>query len=695
MYKFYVMAQSTNCAEIAWSDKTDPVEILVRTASLKVTDFRIEFRTEDPLMANVYCTVTNAGTEHSGIFPVELLLGDSEIGTDDDQVIASTKTSLDAGASRELQLTGFIPREYVGKQAVMSVLLDRGNAVDEGIFEEDNIAMKTIAPTVLSEGAGKILTWTAVEGASTYDLEYAVEGDWDDSAVLRGFTENAVRLPLAPGHYTFRVIPRDAAGDPIPFAGEEWDEAILFSSAFSLAIVPGAGPVSTEQFELMDGLYDWMSIDLGDFTGTLTLNQVEGTFREYDDLKMTAEVIDGEVTGGSVITGLLLDNGLYYFTAVGTGTAAPGAGLSFSIMGEPFPNLGPERGVVSLPDCVDSRGVYQEMLEGWVGAFDGQDSWEYLLEDAGELTLGVDAPESLTGVLVVELYAQTVTNGQYQCVKTLSVDASTPAGVILDNFLVTNNFYVRVGALDNGAGGHNTEYSLDLTFTAFDDPGVEEGQRTIFVGEEAVQVDGWVGYRKTSDTYLLTVDSDCAGRYDFSLTGDAQEATLNVRSISGKLVKSAVLNARGNILISDLDLYTGDYLVEIDSRNDVRIENNTRYTLTVARNESFELISATDSAEVDHAEQGEKLLFALEVPESGIYDVSELREAGLTVWFQETDADGRLGASKLRPDWVELEWDVPGYMTVCNSTSAWGDAIIGLDSERHKFVLSAAPALDV
>ncbi|MBQ7696426.1 MAG: T9SS type A sorting domain-containing protein [Lentisphaeria bacterium] len=204
-----------------------------------------------------------------------------------------------------------------------------------------------------------------------------------------------------------------------------------------------------------------------------------------------------------------------------------------------------------------------------------------------------------------------------------------------------------------------------------------------------------MGYLKTSDTYLLTVDSDCAGRYDFSLTGDAQEATLNVRSISGKLVKSAVLNAGGNILISDLDLYTGDYLVEIDSRNDVRIENNTRYTLTVARNESFELISATDSAEVDHAEQGEKLLFALEVPESGIYDVTELQGAGLTVWFQETDADGRLGASKLRPEWVELEWDVPGYMTVCNSTSAWGDAIIGLDSEKHKFVLSAAPALDV
>ena len=37
MYRFYVMAQSTNCAEVAYSAKTEAVNIQIRTASLKVT----------------------------------------------------------------------------------------------------------------------------------------------------------------------------------------------------------------------------------------------------------------------------------------------------------------------------------------------------------------------------------------------------------------------------------------------------------------------------------------------------------------------------------------------------------------------------------------------------------------------------------------------------------------------------------
>ena len=188
------------------------------------------------------------------------------------------------------------------------------------------------------------------------------------------------------------------------------------------------------------------------------------------------------------------------------------------------------------------------------------------------------------------------------------------------------------------------------------------------------------------------MDDDCAGRYEFKLTGDSGEATLSIRSVSGKLVKSAALNGEGVAVISDFDLYSGDYLVEIDSDNDVWGDNNTKYTLIVSRKKAFEIISDTNFVDVEKAEQGEKLFFALDVPESGIYDVSELRNAGLTVWFQNADGNGGLSAAKLRPEWVKLDWDVPGYMTVCNYDSAWGDARIGLDAENKKCVLLAAPS---
>ncbi len=312
---------------------------------------------------------------------------------------------------------------------------------------------------------------------------------------------------------------------------------------------------------------------------------------------------------------------------------------------------------------------------------------------AGELSLSVIAPEELTGTLVVELFVQGSTSDQYQRVKSFSVNAANASDVLLDNYLITNNFYVRVGVQDNGKGKHLTDYTLNMAFTTFDDSPLDADEWLISAGKETIQIDGWVGYRNSMDTYHLTVNSGCAGWYNFQLIGDPGEATLNIRSISGKLIKSAVLDADGTAVISGINLYSDDYLVEIDFRNGVWSENNTRYTMTVSQNEAFEIISATESAEVNTAEQGEKLFFALDIQESGRYDVSELQNAGLTVWFQKANSNGSLGPAKLRPDWVDLQWDVPSYMTLCNNSSAWGDSIISLDSENHKFVLLAASSI--
>ena len=688
MYQFYVMAQSTNCSETAYSAKTESVEILRRTAELRVTDYRVEFQAADPRQATVFCTVANLGSDDAENFSVAILLGDSAVNTDDDLVVAATEISLAAGERRDLQLALTVPAEFLGDFAVMSVRLDAENAVEESIFEENNTVMKTVAPAVSLIGGGKHLEWGAVAGASTYDLEYAVENDWDDSAAICGFTMTSADLGLAAGHYTFRVTPYDAEGKVIEPGITEWEDIVFLSSDYALAF-DGTTPVSSGEFSLMDGFYDWSSTDLGDFSGTLTLNLVDGIRRGKDAAKMVIDVVDGEVTPGSETTGILLDNGLYYFTASGIGTASD---LTFSIVGDVFPNTDPLRGVVSLPDCVDETGHYSETLENWVGAFDGEDRWEFLLEDAGELSLAINDPIELTSTLVVDLYVQSGDDGQYQRVKTFSIDASS-SETLLDNYIVTNNFYVRVGASDNGRGEHNSEYSLNLEFTAFDDSELDDGEWFLSAGQDPILVNGWVGYRKSSETYLLTVEEGFAGKYDIRLTGDAGEATLNIRALSGKLIKSLTLNGEGVALISNFELYSGDYLVEIDSRNDVWQNNNTNYSLSVNRNEAFNFISENDPAEVRAAEQGEKLFFEVAIGESGVYDVSDLREAGLTVWFQEATDNGILSAAKLRPDWVSLDWDVPCYMTICNNTSAWGDTLISLDSENHKFVLSSIPAV--
>ena len=649
----------------------------------------MEFQAADLQTAVVFCTIANSGSEDSGEFTVEVLLGKSELATDDDAIVASTKINLAAGASRELRLEAVIPQEYAGKLAVMSIRLDHENSVDEGIFEGDNTVTKVLAPAALTMGTGKALSWNAVQGASSYDLEYAVEGNWDDSAVLRNITGNSINLDLAAGHYSFRVTPRDAEDKAIQSGMAEWNDTVIFSSTFRFFLDGGPNPVSTEQFVLMDGLYDWEKMDLGGFTGTLTLNQVDGIHRGLDAQKMSIQVLNGEVAAAFGSTKLLLDNGLYYFTAAGSRDAGTGSELSFAISGDIFSNNEPERNFVSLPDCVDGNGFYCETMNGWVGAFDGEDFWNFLLEDAGELNLSINNPEKLTGNLIVDLFVQSGANGQYQRVRTFSVDASS-SGLLLDDFIVTNNFYVRVGARDNGKGEDNSDYSLCLDFMAFDSTSPDEDAWCISAGEQPIQVNGWVGYRKELDTYLLSVDSDCAGRYEFRLSGDAGEATLNIRSMSGKLIKSAALDEQGIAVISDFDLYCGDYLVEINSRNNVWIDNNTRYSLSVNRNKAFQLISETSFAEIQSAEQGEKLFYALDIPESGRYDLSELQNAGLSVWVQEADNNGNLKSAKLRPGWVNLDWDTPSYMTICNDHSAWTDTRIGLDGENHKFVLFTA-----
>ena len=708
-YRFYIMAQSTNSAEIAYSAKTDAVNLARRTADLVVTGYRVEFQADRPELATAVFTIENLGTLDANDFTVEVLLGENKIGIYDDVVLCATSTSLLAGGSQTMQLVVEIPEEYLGEQAVMSVRLNGDGAVDEGIFKNDNIAMKTLSFFEVGGEDSMELLWDSVDGASSYAVEYALEGNWSDAVTLSGVTGTSLSLDLAAGNYAFRVTPYDADGIAIEEEVMEWNGNDYYEEDFSLAFAASEKTASTEEFLLQDGLYDWSGLDLGNFTGTLTLNLVDGIHEGKDATVMTVNVVNGIAQEVDSLQGVLYASGLYYFTATRQNNQAAEE-LSFTVTGDLFPNLEAERGIVSLPDSVDENGCFSELIVGWVGAYASHDVWDYLLEDAGTLRISVKDFASITGDIAVELYVQSDYSGDYSKVKSITVTPDMESEVILDDFLVKNNFYVQVRALaqepETGDTGkwwssavqnscladsayvHSTVYSLEISYNAFDDEPLDADEWMLFAGD-GIAVDGWVGYGNTEDSYLLVVDDDKAGKYQFALDGDAKEARIKITSIAGNLIKSATINNNGNATLSNIDLYAGAYIVNVSSVRSSKNTNNTDYTLTVNQTKSYGLITAGNAAMVENAAKGEKLMFAVDVEEDGVYDVSELLSAGLKVSFHEARTSGKLGNIQLSRGHVELSDDEISYMKVYGEYAAWGDAAIGLDAENRRFTYTS------
>ncbi len=694
-YRFYVMAQSTNAAEIAYSAKTEAVEIVRRTAAFQVTDYRVELQAEAPGQGRAVFTVANLGSEDAGDFAVDLLLGDSELNVADDIVLATTVISLQAGASRQVELAFEVPEAWRGELAVLSVRLDGGNAVDEGIFEDGNTAMKTLSfASDEGNGALKSLQWHAVAGAASYTLEYASERNWENDVAVSGIVGTSLRLGLAPGSYSFRVTPYDEAGEAIEAGIQAWDDRVCFTDGYSLSLGAGERTATTEVFALLDGFYDLCDVDLGKFTGKLMLYQVDGKKEGVDAKKMTVQVTNGKVkTNARQTTDLLLDNGLYYFTASRLkGKAKSASGLSFSLSGDLFLNDEAERGVLSLPDSVDEAGHFGETLSGWVGAFEGRDKWEFLLEEAGELSLAVRDVGRLTDKVTVDLYVQNATDGNYAKAQSFTLAPGMKKTSLLADYLVTNNFYLEVSAPDNGKGKYNSEYALDLGFQTFDDTPLEDDEFMLDGG--AVTVQGWVGYGNEEETYLLQIDDEDAGAYKFTLSGEAKEAYLKIYSVSGKRLKGAMLNKKGKVTFSDVSLYAGDYLVSVVARQNAKTTYNTDYTLKIKKSVGYEIISEGKPVEVAKAARREKLVFAVDALEDATYDASELVAAGLTVKFYEATPTGKPVSLPFKSGQVDLLGDDLCYMEVSNCRAAWGgDGIaIGLDEERHKFLYGASLA---
>ena len=688
-YRFYIMAQSTNSSEIAYSAKTEAVEVMRRTADLNVTDCHVELQADNPQQAKVFFTVNNLGIEDAHDFLVEILLGDSEINLEDDLVVNSSRISLAAGTSQEFELSLDIPEDYLGEMAVMSIRLDQEKKIDEGIFEHDNAYVKTLSFARLdATSTTKTIKWKAVGGAVSYDLEYAIERNWGNDVLIRGLAGTSTKIELAPGCYGFRIIPHDANGEIIEEGIQEWNGDFKFSDSYGLTLNAGEKTASTEVFALLDGFYDWSNIDLGNFSGTLMLNEVDGKREGVDQKQASIKIVNGKAKKSSVPTDLLLETGLYYFTAKSTKSSSADTALSFSLSGDLLPNEDASRNLLSLPDNVDENGAFAETLNGWIDRLGTSDTWEYLVEDAGELCLSVNSPETLQGSLTIDLYVQNDFDNNYTKQESFLVGPKTTDPILLEDYLINNNFYLEVhgASTKKNAGTQSIDYSLDLGFQSFEAKPVVED--FLLSTSEKNRVDGWVGYGNPEDVFLLQVGDEDSGSYKFSLSGDAREAYLRIYSITGKQLKSVRLNQKGTASLADVTLYSGDYLVEVTSQDKDGNVNNTDYTLTVKKNNTFDVISGDSVAEVDEVARREKLIYTLDVQTTGRYDFSDLTSAGLKVLFYEAKTNGQLARISVRSNMVNLSDVELTYMKVYNPKAGWGEATIGLDEENRKITYS-------
>ncbi len=688
-FRFYVMAQSSNCDEVAYSAKTEAVELVRRTADLQLSNFTVSQLATDLLTVTASLTLTNLGTVAADDFTVEMFLGDSEINVMDDELLATSKVSLSGGESQDLSFTVAVPEEYRGEIAVLSIHIDRGEIVDEGYFEGNNVAVKTLS-FLGDEQNGTLFSvnWDAVDGAVEYRLDYSIDRNDQNEVTLTGIQENGIDLQMTPGWYDFTITPIDAEGKVIEDGIQKWDDDVAFTAQYDLAFDAGEKFALTEEFTLYDGLYDWNGLDLGDFTGTLTLNLVDGKKEGVDKAVMKVSVSKGKAKLNSSQKDVLLENGLYYFSAKSTKkTGADGLSLSFSLEGDVLPNEDASRNQLSLPDCVDEEGNFSETLDGWVGILASSDKWEYLLEDAGELSISVNDLDDMTGNIVIDLYVQNSNNGKYSKQKSFTVKPTTKNPQLLTDYIVTNNFYLEVRSADNGKGKHNSDYSINVDFQEFDDAPVEE---TILANEDKdIDVTGWVGHGKSSDTYLLQLDGEDCGSYDFTINGDAGEASLKICSISGKTLKSVKIGKNGTATISDINLYTGSYLVTVTCKSSSKSLYNTDYSLNIHQNSAFELLSGENSITVDSVAKKEECWFALDAENSGAYDFHELLAAGLKVSLYEARTTGGLASLKMKSGLVELPAAEICYMKISNAKSAWGDVVFGLDEENRKVTMAS------
>ncbi len=209
-------------------------------------------------------------------------------------------------------------------------------------------------------------------------------------------------------------------------------------------------------------------------------------------------------------------------------------------------------------------------LSGWVGYNDGADFF-YVKNTAraGGLTLDISGIDT---TLVVTLY-----DANKKKLKSITVKEDA---TLLNNYLVSGDFYISVATSDKGKGAYNSNYILDLVESYF--PAANHRDDS-FSGAQSVKLDDngvasvadWVGYNDAVDYFAVSADR--SGKVALNISGVQSKLVVTLYDENRKKLKTVNVKEDG-LVFSDLYL-GGAFYVSVAAPDKGKGGYNSDYQL--------------------------------------------------------------------------------------------------------------------
>lgn len=657
-YAFYIKAMASDWNGASFSQYSDVFKVVPQTAKLVADNLEIAMNASTPNRYTANFTLTNDGSENASDAHVELVF--TTPGYDEPRVLIEDTVSLGAGESREMSFSVLLPDDVDSARGKLTLRIDAEDAIEEGIFDGDAETSQYVSTArILDAGADDIpgataLSWDAVAGAVSYTLKYALNQDWENSVAIEGLTDTSVALLLAPGRYLYTVLAVDEEGNEFG-SGKDFGKFDV-ASIDNLKFLQVGDEIRTEDVFLYDGIYSLENVNLGSFTGTLTLQRVYGNDHDNDDVILSMDVTNGEIASN---TPFALENGQYFLAAtLPQVRAVERAAFSVTLNGTLIVDNNSQRNSCCITSALDDKGEFFELVSSSIGANAPDDIWDYSLSQGGQLTLSVMTEQAMTTALTFNLYVMDE-NGDYALNQSFTVEEEGDI-ILLNRYSILNNFYIEVTAADETELLMHTDYSMSVFFDAFH---ADVNDETIMDTDDegSLQVSGWVGYADESDTFLLTIGENDGGVYSLTLEGDTATAALNVYSTSGELLANAAILENGVASIEGMTLYAGNYFIEIASQDEGQGGCNTDFRLSVMPEEIFSYVDEHNTFCIDA--EPEKFLMALYITEDGQYDISQVISTHNARVYEALNT-GELKELQVQDGVVELLKDCTYYLDV-------------------------------
>ena len=609
-YRFYLSAASSGAGAVTESSSVE-VYLARQKADLDCS-WELVYSAENPDTVTAYITITNTGIESTACL-WEILDCTNNDSVDADDVCSGNTSEMAeviaSGSCFEIKGNSSVTFQQIitvtdelrddPSSLQLSVSQCAGEKQEKSGSDDENYADDTdmiMFSALDSTNCQKeTVSWQAVDGAVSYVLQYALEGDWEESGVyINDIYDTSYTLSVAPGEYVYRVIAIGSDGKALGSWSAEQEFDVLFQNTQTISILRDTASSRSQVFSLNDGIYDLNGGDLQNFTGTLTLYRHDLVKAGTEDGSAVFNHIENEILSLCVVNGvvnnpmaeILLDNGEYFWEWFRTGTDTA-FDITIELTGEVFSMEQDDREIISIgdgdPEMPLVGGVYVETLKGEVGFCNKDAVYQYMTDDGGELSLTIKSGTVFDARLKLHIYVQNSADGDFDCVESLTVAAGeyTQDTVILSQLAIKNNFYVEVASWDNGQGGYNTDYSFDLSFDAFEDSVQSEDILVVNGGA----VSDWIGYRNEAHSYLLQIRND--DFYAVRLQGDAFDAVLKVCRMDGSVIEEKQIEADGTAYLDDIYLESGNYFVVVESVDKGEGNFNTDYILSAAESKTL------------------------------------------------------------------------------------------------------------